>query len=246
MAHRRALKRWANAADAADAMELDELRSLRGRGRDLRRAIDRVLRRADGRLILPRFGADAMRAPARADWTWRPDLWRGPVRPRGAASVATGADLGGGVKVFHDCPHREIALRQRRNTRPTDLAPFGLTVEVFHFGGGFLSLALDLPEPAVEGLKRRFVVRLDAVIEAEKPLAGFARLNLRHGPNVERLVRDLDLDAPAQEAEFDLAQANINASRISAAWVELIFEKPAQNRITLRDVTLYRRPRAEL
>ncbi len=246
MAHRRALRRWSNAADAADHMDLDELRSLRVRGRDLRREIDRVLRRADGRLILPRIGADAIRAPAGADWTWRPDLWRGTVRPRGAASVATGTALGGGVKVFHDCPHREIALRQVRNTRPTDLAPFGLTVEVFHFGGGFLSVALDLPEPAIEGLRRRFIVRIDALIEAEKPLTCFARLNLRHGPNVERLVRELALDAPTQAVEFDLIEANINESRISAAWVELIFEDPAQNRITLRDLTMSRRPRAEL
>ena len=84
------------------------------------------------------------------------------------------------------------------------------------------------------------------MIEAERPLTCFARLNLRHGPNVERLVRELALDAPAQSAEFDLAQANIVERRISAAWVEFIFEAPAQNKITLRDVTMSRRPRAEL
>ena len=46
--------------------------------------------------------------------------------------------------------------------------------------------------------------------------------------------------------EFDLAYTNLNEKRIERAWIDLIFEAPEMNQIILRDVTLSRRPRAEV
>ena len=40
----------------------------------------------------------------------------------------------------------ELTLRQIRNTRESDVAPFGLRMDVFRFDGSFLSLVIDLPE----------------------------------------------------------------------------------------------------
>jgi hypothetical protein len=38
----------------------------------------------------------------------------------------------------------------------------------------------------------------------------------------------------------------MNEKRLERAWIDLIFESPEMNQIVLRDVTLARRPRAEV
>ena len=83
-----------------------------------------------------------------------------------------------------------------------------------------------------------------ATIETEKKLEIFARLNVRHGPNTEQLVRELP---PGEETmvEFDLAYSSLNEKRVERLWLDLIFEGPEMNQILLRDITLTRRPRAE-
>ena len=114
------------------------------------------------------------------------------------------------------------------------------------FDGSFLSVVLDLPEESVRGLTLRHVIRLDAVVELEKPLEIFVRLNIKHGPNTEQLVREMPLQSSEAFVEFDLAYSRMNERRIERAWVDLIFEGPEMNQIVLRDVTLSRRPRAEV
>ncbi|MEJ2029082.1 MAG: DUF6478 family protein, partial [Maritimibacter sp.] len=47
-------------------------------------------------------------------------------------------------------------------------------------------------------------------------------------------------------AEFDLAYTKLNEKRVESAWVDVIFERPENNQVILRDVTFSRRPRAEL
>ena len=60
-------------------------------------------------------------------------------------------------------------------------------------------------------------------------------------------MRELPADGQGEMiAEFDLAYTNINEKRVERAWVDLIFESPEMNLIVLRDLTLSRRPRAEL
>jgi hypothetical protein len=72
----------------------------------------------------------------------------------------------------------------------------------------------------------------------------FARLNIRHGPNTEQVVRELATGDPV--AEFDLACTNVNERRIEALWLDLIIDRPAMNRIVFTDVTFARYPRAEI
>lgn len=246
LVHRRSVARWRRLADAAGTLDLDRLKALRGQARSLRRHLDRVLHTAEGRLALPLIGAPAIRRPAGADWVWRPDAWTGPIPVHGAAALPMRTELGGGATVFHDCRVSELCVRQIRNTRAQDLAPFGLALEVFRFDGTFLSVVLDLPEAAVTGLRMRHVFRVEAIVETEKPLEIFARLNVKHGPNVEQAVQELPRGAAEAVAEFDLAYTRINEKRVEKAWVDLIFEAPQMNRIVLRDVTLVRRPRADL
>ncbi len=243
---RRALRRWRRAADSATALDLESLRSLRGVARQHRRQIDRALHVAEGRLALPVIGPNPIRRQSGTDWAWRPELWRGPVPVQGFAAIESRSQLCNGATLFHDCRISEITTRQIRNTREEDLAPFGLRMDVFHFDGSFLSLVLDLPEEAVQGLRTKHLVRLDTIVEMEKPLEIFARLNVKHGPNVEQVVRELPLNAPDTMVEFDLFYTRLNEKRIERAWIDLIFEGPELNQIVLRDVTVSRRPRAEL
>ncbi len=243
---RRALRRWARVADRAETLDLPRLRTERGHARQLRRQVDRVLHVADGRLSLPLIGSNAFRKPLGTDWSYRPELWRGPLHPPGAAAVESRTRIGDEVVVFHDCQVSELTLRQIRNRLEGDLAPFGLRMDVFRFDGSFLSVVIELPDSAVEGLRQRHLVRLDTIVEMEKPLEIFARLNLRYGPNTEQIVRELPLDDPEVHVEFDLAYTDVKDMRIDRMWLDLIFEDPEMNQITLRDLTLSRRPRAEL
>ncbi len=244
--HKRVLRRWTKLVDRAEAADLSTLRKMRSRAREIRRRLDDVLHIADARLTLPLVGTNAIVKPLHSDWAWRPQIWRGPVSPPGIAAVQTRMTLGGEATVFHDCTITELTFRQIRNTREEDLAPFGLRMDVFRFDGSFLSLAIDLPAEAVEGLQRRHLLRLSMVVEMEQPLEIFARLNVRHGPNTEQIVRELPLNEVETMVEFDLAYTNMNEKRVERAWIDLIFENPEMNQIVIRDLTLARRPRAEI
>lgn len=242
--HRASLRRWTRVARAAATADLDRLRAEEERARALSRRLDAVIFTAQARLALPRIGSSAFALPDGTDWTWRPDLWRGPLPEQGAAGVTNRTAIGNGVTVFHDCPRAEIALRQIRNTDTADLAPFGLALDVFGFAGSFLSLAIDLPDSAAQGLRKRHLVRVDVQTIMDRPVEMFARLNIRHGPNTEQLVQELRAGDPV--AEFDLAYSKLNEKRVEKLWLDLIIDRPAMNRILFKDVTFARYPRAEV
>ena len=242
---RKVQERWAAARHALAPLEAFQLRAFRNEARSLRRRIDRVIHAADQRLTLPLLGAGLPRAPLGTDWAWRPDAWRGPLSVPGSIAEDKRTQISDDLALYHDCPLAEIALRQLRNSVEADRAPFGLVMEVFGFRGSFLSLAINLPPEAVNNLKARHLIRLDGVIDADRPLKAFARLNIKHGPNVAQLVQELPQDGRGKLVEFDLAYAKIDETRIERAWLDMIFNDTAMTRITLRDVVVSRRPRAE-
>jgi len=237
---------WSRAANAAPVMRLSVLQSRRQQARTLRQKLDELIHSADNRLALPRIGSSSFPTPAGTDWSWRPGLWRGALPVKGLSAVENKAKLGDGVTVFHDCEISELTFRQLRNTKETDLAPFGLRMDVFRFDGSFLSLVLNLPSSSCQGLLRTHLLRLDAIVEMEKPLQIFARLNVRHGPNTDQIVRELPLNDGSIMVEFDLAYTKMNEKRVEEMWVDLIFEGPEMNQVTIRDMTFSRNPRAEL
>ncbi|VAV92013.1 FIG00993084: hypothetical protein [hydrothermal vent metagenome] len=246
ISHRRTVRKWHRAARMAPGMSLDQLQELRVKARDLHAPINQFFTIADGRLSQPLPGSDVFQNPHGTDWAWRPELWRLPLAKPGISSIGNGTNIGPDVKIFHDCPRSEITIRQLRNRRASDLAPFGLKTEVFAFEGSFLSLVLDLPQVAVEGLQARHLIRLDAIIELEKPMKLSARLNVRHGPNTVKIIRDLPQGKPNVMVEFDLAYSDLNENRLEGAWIDLIFEDPAMSQVILHDLSFSRRLRAEL
>ena len=243
---RKVQDRWARAADEAAEMDAFALRALRAEARAMRRQIDRLIHAADHRLAQPALGAGLPRMPLGTDWAWRPDLWRAALPQPGAIAEAPRTAISDDLALYHDCPLAEIALRQLRNKTEADRAPFGLALDVFGFRGSFLSLAVTLPEAAVTGLKARHLIRVEAVVEGDRPVRLFARLNIKHGPNVEQLVSTLPTDGREKLAEFDLAYARIDEQRVERAWLDLIFNDAAMTQVTLRDLVVSRRPRAEL
>jgi uncharacterized protein DUF6478 len=244
--HFLSLKRWDIRLKRARRAGLSDLRILRTQTRQVQRRIDAINHIAVSRLTLPVIGSKAIRKPPKTEWAHRPEAWSGPVKPTGVAAIRSKTRIGNELTLFHDCPQSEITLRQVRNTRAEDFAPFGITLDVFNFMGSFLSLAIEMPKDSVVGLRRNHLLRLSMIIESEKPLEIFARLNLRHGPNTEQIVRELDLNASEIWVEFDLFYTRFNENRGESMWIDLIFEGPSMNQITIRDVTLLRRPRAEI
>lgn len=242
---RKVQDRWAGLREAAAELEAFDLRSLRGEARMLRRRIDRVIHAAEQRLSFPLLSSGLPRAPLGTDWAWRADAWRGPLSSPGAVALDKRTQISEDLSLYHDCSLGEIVVRQVRNGSDHDRAPFGLAIEVFGFQGSFLSLATNLPEAAVTGLKTRHLIRVDAVIEADRPLKAFVRLNVKHGPNTAQLVQELPSGPREKLVEFDLAYAKIDEARIERAWLDLIFNDAAYTRVTLRDVVVSRRPRAE-
>tara|TARA_R100001369_G_scaffold51209_1_gene78011 strand:- start:329 stop:1102 length:774 start_codon:yes stop_codon:yes gene_type:complete len=242
----RTISKWARTARMARSADLSGLRRQRLRARQLKAHLDQLIHIADERLALPMEGSTSFPKPHNADWAWRPELWRGPLPNPGLSGVRNRAMLGNEVTLFHDCEFSELTLRQLRNLREADLAPYGLRMDVFRFDGSFLSLVIDLPNGGVEGLKRTHLLRMDMIVELEKKIEIFARLNIKNGPNTEQIVRELDLSQDQTVVEFDLAYSNMNERRVEAAWIDLIFEGPEMNQIVLRDLTFSRRPRAQI
>lgn len=243
--HQRVLRRWRKAAQDAHSAELELLRQQRQQARQIRTHLDELAHVADDRLALPRIGSNTFTRPGGTLWSWRPKAWRGGLDRKGIAAVETKTRLSGEVSLFHDCKTSEIVLRQVRNTREEDLAPYGLQLDVFRFDGSFLSLVVDCPPEAVAGLQKRHLVRLQTVIETEQPIEIFARLNIKHGPNTEQIVMELPMRKTDIQVEFDLAYSSLNEKRIEKMWVDLIFEGPEMNRVTLRDLNFCRYPRAD-
>lgn len=242
----RAIAKWARNARMAGRADLASLRRQRLKARQLKAHLDELIHVADERLALPLVGSTSFPKPHNADWAWRPELWRGPLPRPGMSSVQTRSMLGNEATLFHDCSVSELTLRQLRNLRERDLAPYGLRMDVFRFDGSFLSLVIDLPKDGYAGLKRTHLLRMDLIVELEKPIEIFARLNIKNGPNTEQIVRELDQRDDQIVVEFDLAYSKMNERRVEGAWIDLIFEGPEMNQVVLRDLTFSRRPRAQI
>lgn len=243
---RRTVTRWRNATRASADMDLGALDKKNEVAKRLLRHIGAFKQEAESRLALPRIGSTTFPQPPGTDWAWRPKPWRAPFAKGGIAPALSKMELTDELVIFHDCRRAEVSLRQDRNTRETDLAPFSVALEVLHFEGSYLSLVIEIPPASCEGLRKRHLIRLAALIERERPTEIYARLNVKNGPNTEQLLLTLPSDAQDIMVEFDLAYSGLNEQRIERMWVDLMVEKPAMNKVSFRDLTLCRYPRADI
>ena len=244
--HRFMLRHWKRVSRLSPDAELASLRARRQQARQLSIPLQELITIADSRLAIPRIGSTTFPRPAGTDWAWRPMVWRAGLTKRGLAPALNKAKIGDEIVVFHDCTRSEIAITQQRNRREDDLAPYGLTVETYHFDGSFLSLALDLPDAACVGLQKRHIVQLSALISREAPITIYARLNVKHGPNTEQVMLTLPHENGEISIAFDLAYTQLNEKRTEKMWIDLMFENPAMNNIVIRDLHICRYPRAAI
>lgn len=239
--------RWEGASARADALPMGELRRNASDARRLRRALDSFLTVAHRRLLGSRAEPALADVPLGTDTIWRPDIWAAPVSPTGAVASDNATALSSGVTLFHDCPLRELIIRQVPAMADHAHAPYAVRVEVMGFAGTFLSLAIALPPQMIEGLRRDHVVRVMVGVEAERPIQLYARLNVRHGPNVTEVLRALpDPQGGYAVADFDMHDSDLNEKRVESGWLDVIFEKPQMNAVTLTDIVVLRHPRADL
>lgn len=242
----REMQLWARQSDHLDDLTPDNLRDLRNRARKLSQVLTRLTARADQRLAAVTGKTGTIRRHPNGDWSYRPEVWTGPVHPRGHVPVKRGTRMGAELAIFHDCPLEEVTLQQIRNERTEVIAPYGLQMDIFAFEGTFLSFALDLPASVLEGLSNRHIVSVEADIDTEHGIEIFVRLNVEHGPNTEQVVRQIKEVEDTATAEFDLGYTELSGKRPDKVWLDFIFEGPSMNQITIFDLALTRRPRASL
>lgn len=246
----RAEAQWARLSEGAMRLRPGRLRNLRDEAAELRRNLDRFLLQSDRRLAVSRADLGDVVLPGGTDWRWRPEFLSAQIRPSGIAAPENAARIGDSVAVWHDCPHCALMLRQVQNARATDLAALGLRIEMMGFAGSFLSLAIDLPQTALEGLTRDHIIRLEIAVETESGQEIYTRLNIGNGPNTEELLRHLGGVQPGQVSqvvtEFDLALTQMNDKRLDKIWLDLIFEKPQMNAVVIREMILSRHLRANV
>lgn len=245
-----ALRQWTALAEQAETLGPTRLRGLRNEAMGLRASLDRFLIRADRRAARSRAALDALHLPGGTDWRWRPGFMAAQISPRGIAGPVPGGTLGDGAALWHDCAERALILEQVTNAGATDLSPFGIRLEIFGFSGSFLSLSIDLPTSALQGMTRNHVLRLETGILAERAIGVYARLNIGHGPNIDEITLKLPHFSPNQPGrqvtEFDLAYTQMNDRRLEKIWLDLIFEAPHMNAVEIRELFFSRHLRAEL
>ncbi len=228
------------------------LRRLRAAGEVPLTEADRARARALRDTIDAALAADAVRhaaalpeslphLPPHRDWTWRPALWRAPVAPFAWAAATGETPLSPDTSLFHDCPLGEVAARQIRGDGP----PFAVTLDVYAFRGSYLSLALTLPPPALDNLRRRHVIRMDARLRADRPATVYTRLNVGRGGSTVSVARALP-HGDGAFVDFDLASLKTDVARAERLWIDLILEAPAATALVVDDLLLTRTPRAEV
>jgi hypothetical protein len=244
-----AVRRWEKAAQSADGLDAATLAHLGPRAREVAMHARQLAEAADRMLSGAHIGVDNIDRPPLCEWAWRPAPWAAAMTPPVIAGAVGGTQLTEGVRLFHDCPLSEITLRQVRATRSDAAAPFALSLDALGFAGSFLSLAMDLPRTAAVELRRSHIVGVSVRLQMERAGEMFVRLNIKQGPNTDQMVSELragDQPDGRVTAEFDLGFDEINPAKLEAAWIDLIFERPEMNLVRIEDLTLTRRPRADI
>ncbi|GHG14863.1 DUF6478 family protein [Paracoccus aerius] len=239
---------WVRLAERLDRRPKPVDPDLREEAQRLHRHLSRFLQISDP-WMLRKTGVAEDDLPPGTDWHWRPRLLCGQVSPRAVVAPENGHRLGEDAALWHDCPYNALILRQSARPRPGQAACYALQVEMMGNSCGFLSLALDLPGNALGGLGPERVLQLDTVMDAERAITIYARINLVQGPNTETMLRQLGHPAEGRGArrrvEFDLAYADLANRPIERAWLDLIFESPRLNAVTINDVLVSHHPRAQ-
>ena len=177
--------------------------------------------------------------PPKTQWGYTPALWEHSLGQETSGNVLTGTEIAPRVNLHHDAEQTDIAIRGNG-------AEGGLSFSITKFSGSFLSLAFGFPVDVAKAIRRHDLIRIAVTSEAAEPFKAYARLNLRHGPNNEQIVRMIDIGHGDSFAEFDIFYSEFEPNRSSDAWIDLIFNNPEGLAFTLSQAVILRRVRATL
>lgn len=163
-------------------------------------------------------------------------LWRVGIAVAGDGPVQPAAEVGPGVRIFHDGAPDAVQLWPVAG---------GIGIALGDFEGTYVSLALALPDAVFRGLSSRHVLRLALRASLSAPIMR-ARVNLRCGPNVSRMLRKLEPDRTHLVSEHDLWHLAFDEALLREAWVDILIEPMRRGRFAIEEVTLSRRWRAEV
>jgi hypothetical protein len=240
------LKFWRNRLQRAAEEKTAKLRQQRREALALQRELGDVLPRINDELHHRLHRSKAYRHGSNMLWAWRPELWAVPSPSAAGPVPQSGAHLASNTKVFFDDADCAVIIQQFRNDMSEAFAPYGVALELFQFEGSFLSLAIDLPDELYETFAKDELIGLSGAIVAERPTGFTVRLNIKHGPNTEQLIQAHDLRNSEFGLEFDPEHLKINVNRVEKIWLDLVFETPNFNRISLIDLAFSKRPRVEI
>lgn len=187
--------------------------------------------------------------PRGTEWGWRCDVLSAPLPKPELVAPGNGAPLQTGLAIWHDGNADALCVRQIAADAVDDQPPFALKIDIDGFSGSFLSLSQDFPPEALRDLTRSHIIRLYLALSSEASVVCYARLNIGHGPNIGQMLHKLEQPPAAaggQVVEFDLAYTNMSEKRLNKIWLDLIFEAPVTNQITLHDMVMSRHFRAEM
>lgn len=109
---------------------------------------------------------------------------------------------------------------------------------LYQFGGSYLSLAAGLRKSDLRQLRPGTVMTYSLDASATRPLAVFARLNLRSAEQTETLFETIVLHQEPHELRFALDGVRVPFSQVNAGWLDLIFSDPSMREIDIQSIAV--------
>ena len=178
--------------------------------------------------------------PAKTQWGFTPMLQSRVTEGGMSGAILTGTSLGPNITVHHSGEGEAFSVQ-----RPDDYSD-GLEFDFPDFTADFFSLAIDLPNERAQLIGPQDLLRIALRTSSKTPFDAYARMNLCHGPNTEKVVRMVRIGEGDSFAEFDIFYTEFASGQASSVWIDLIFNSPKGKQITLEQVVILRRARASL
>lgn len=176
--------------------------------------------------------------PPKTQWGFTPPLWEHNFGSDVSGNILTSTEIAPRVNVHHDADSINMIIQ---GEGPEG----GISFDVKKFTGGFLSLAFGFPDNEAKAIRRHDLIRIAIISKSDNPFEAYVRLNLRHGPNNEQIVRMIEIGKDSF-AEFDIFYSEFEPNRATDAWIDLIVNDPEGRAFTLEQVVILRRVRATL
>ena len=202
-----------------------------------RAELDRIAERAEAKIA---SGGETSK-PDDAIWSFRPPVLVEALTPSIWVNPDAGLRPARGLSVYHDSHSGAFTLGQRPN-RAAGLSRFELFYESYEFGGGYLSLAIAIPDD-LRRPKAGEVLRCVIDCAASRKIKTFFRLNIASARQTDVLHDDGVLGEGVSVFDFDLAYAAFEPGENDQVWLDIIFDRPRMVEISLRDLRLELWPR---